>query len=199
MGGKISSDKVTDVRSQLGPLAELAEKMNVAFSIVTHPPKNTSPQAINHFIGSQAFIAAARIGHLCIPEVVEGQETGRVLFADAKRNIGSKMPTLAFRQQTFTMEQGIVAPFVKWEDGPVDITADQAIAATMPSKDRPTEAMKFLNEILPHGEPVSKKKIDEEAAKRGLSQDQLDRAKRRLGNIEATKDGLTGWTWTMKL
>ena len=130
--------------------------------------------------------------------MIDGQETGRVLFADAKRNIGPKMPTLAFRQQTFIMEQGIEAPFVKWENGTVNITADQAIAATLPSKDRPTEAMKFLNEILADGKPMLKKQIEEEAAKRGLSTDQLKRAKDRLPNIKAEKEGMTGpWKWTL--
>ena len=63
MGGKVDSHRATDVRSQLGPLADLAERTDVAFSAITHPAKNAGQRAIDHFIGSQAFIAAARIGH----------------------------------------------------------------------------------------------------------------------------------------
>jgi hypothetical protein len=85
--GKINSHQTTDVRSQLGPLKDLAERMKVAFSTITHPPKAASARAIDHFIGSQAFIAAGRIGHLCIEELDEdGKPTGRVLFAHAKHN-----------------------------------------------------------------------------------------------------------------
>src|SRR5262249_3088807 len=44
MGGKLDSHRVTDVRDQLGPLAELAERTNVALSAGTNPPqKNRAP------------------------------------------------------------------------------------------------------------------------------------------------------------
>ena len=39
MGGKVDSHRATDVRSQLGPLAELAERTDVAFSAITTQPK----------------------------------------------------------------------------------------------------------------------------------------------------------------
>jgi hypothetical protein len=58
--GKTSSSQPTDVRWQLGPLKDFAEQTNVAVSTVTHPAKNPGPRAIDHFIGSQAFIAAGR-------------------------------------------------------------------------------------------------------------------------------------------
>jgi AAA domain len=102
MGGKVDSHRATDVRSQLGPLAELAERTDVAFSAITHPAKNASQRAIDHYIGSQAFIAAARIGHLCVDEMDENdngrrEPTGRMLFANPKNNPHQKMPTLAYR------------------------------------------------------------------------------------------------------
>ena len=76
MGGKLDSHRATDVRSQLGPVAELAERVDIAFSAITHPAKSAGQRAIDHFIGSQAFIAAARIGHLCVEETEEN-ESGR--------------------------------------------------------------------------------------------------------------------------
>ena len=85
MGGKVDSHRATDVRSQLGPLAELAERMDVAFSAITHPAKNAGQRAIDHFIGSQAFIAAARIGHMCIEET-EDERTGQAR-ADRPRTV----------------------------------------------------------------------------------------------------------------
>ena len=65
MGGKMDSHKATEVRSQLGPLKDFAERTNVALSAITHPAKNAGTKAIDHFIGSQAFVAAARVGHAC--------------------------------------------------------------------------------------------------------------------------------------
>src|SRR5262249_32421455 len=105
MGGgrKFDSHRATDVRSQLGPLAELAERPNVAFSAITHPPKNASPRAIDHYIGSQAYIAAARLGHLCVAEMEDDgngrrKPTGRTLFACAKYNIIKRdTPAIAYK------------------------------------------------------------------------------------------------------
>ena len=74
MGGKMDSHKATEVRSQLGPLKDFSERTNVALSAITHPAKNASARAIDHFIGSQAFIAAARIGHACFEEFEEDDE-----------------------------------------------------------------------------------------------------------------------------
>src|SRR5262249_22590022 len=51
-GRGFDSHRATDVRSQLGPLRMLAEKHNIAFSVVTHPSKNPSQRAIDHFLGS---------------------------------------------------------------------------------------------------------------------------------------------------
>ena len=74
MGGKVDSHKTTEVRSQLGPLKDFAESTNVAVSAITHPAKNAGPRAIDHFIGSQAFVAAARIGHACFEEIEVDEE-----------------------------------------------------------------------------------------------------------------------------
>jgi DNA polymerase I-like protein with 3'-5' exonuclease and polymerase domains len=95
------SHRATDVRSQLMPLKRFAEEFGIAISAITHPPKNASTQPLNHFIGSQAFIASARIGHLCIAEMEEDENgnkipTGRRLFTNPKINIAARQPTLAY-------------------------------------------------------------------------------------------------------
>jgi hypothetical protein len=100
LGGKLDSHRATDVRNQLGPLKDLAESSNVAFSAITHPAKRPGPKALDHYIGSQAFIAAPRLGHIAIPEFEEGEDgkprpTGRFLFATPKHNIYVAMPTAA--------------------------------------------------------------------------------------------------------
>jgi putative DNA primase/helicase len=100
--GKIDSHNTTDVRGQLGPLADLAAETNVAFSTITHPPKSNSGKAIDQFIGSQAFIAAARIGHLVQPEMKpsmagDPMPTGHNLFTIAGTN-HQRMETLRYRR-----------------------------------------------------------------------------------------------------
>jgi AAA domain len=58
MGGKVDTHKATDVRSQLGPLADLAERMDVAISAITHPAKNAGPRALRR--ASDTSIVSAR-------------------------------------------------------------------------------------------------------------------------------------------
>jgi DNA polymerase len=203
MGGKVDSHRATDVRGQLGPLADLAERMDVALSAITHPPKHSSQRAIDHFIGSQAFIAAARIGHMAIEEMDEDEHgnrgpTGRSLFTNPKNNVSRKMATLAYRVAEKQLDGGIKAPYVVWEEV-VDITADQAVAAATPTKK--TQAggvVMFLLNTLANG-PVPVAIIEERAAACGLSKDQLDRAKKKMGIVAFKQKGtLEGqWFWAL--
>jgi hypothetical protein len=203
MGHKLDSHRATDVRGQLGPLADLAERADVALSAITHPPKHTSQRAIDHFIGSQAFIAAARIGHMAIEEMDEDEHgnrlpTGRSLFTNPKNNVSRKMSTLAYRIVEKQLDGGIKAAYVTWEEI-VDITADQAVAAAASSKNKePNGATVFLLDILANG-PVPIKLLEERAAVRGFSKDQLDRAKKKLRvaafKAKDVKDGR--WFWAL--
>ena len=204
MGHKLDSHRATDVRGQLGPLADLAERSDVALSAITHPPKHTTQRAIDHFIGSQAFIAAARIGHMSIEEVDEDEHgnrapTGRSLFTNPKNNVSRKMSTLAYRIIEKQLDGGIKAPFVTWEEI-VDITADQAVAASMPSKERgqQSDCIVFLMNTLANG-PVLIATIEEQGAARGFSKDQLDRAKKKMGVVAFKEQGkLDGqWFWAL--
>ena len=128
--------KATEVRSQLGPLKDFAERTNIAVSAITHPAKNASAKAIDHFIGSQAFVAAARIGHACFEEMEVNEETGekmptgRILYTNPKNNAHVRMDTLAFKIESATI---IPEPFfeietshVVWEKEAIKISADEA-------------------------------------------------------------------------
>ena len=202
------SHRATDVRSQLGPLKTLAERTDVAFSAVTHPPKRASQQALDHFIGSQAFIAAARVGHLCVAEMETDDDggnikTGRQLFTNVKPSPGTPMqPTLIYRLDV--VETGydpdgtlITAPVVRWE-GESMLTADEALAAAKPRKGR-SAVQNFLLTILADG-PVLQTTIAERGAKHGFSCDQLWRTKQTLG-IKAFKqrggDFNAPWLWAL--
>src|ERR1700730_71968 len=54
MGGKLDSHRATDVRNQLGPLKDFAERLHIGLSAVTHPAKNAGARALDHYLGSQA-------------------------------------------------------------------------------------------------------------------------------------------------
>jgi putative DNA primase/helicase len=208
MGGKLDSHRATDVRSQLGPLAELAERTDVAFSAITHPAKNAGQRAIDHFIGSQAFIAAARIGHICVDEMEEDENghrepTGRALFANPKNNPHPKMPTLAYKIEQVAIGTDprtgadIKTSSVVWEEA-VDVTADQAIAASKTDKGSQSGAVVYLLDILANG-PVPVSIIEDRATARGFSKDQLKRAKQKM-RVAAFKEAgkIDGrWFWSL--
>jgi DNA polymerase bacteriophage-type len=202
MGGKLDSHRTTDVRGQLGPLAELAERMDIAISAITHPPKHSTQRAIDHFIGSQAFIAAARIGHMAIEEMEEDEQgnrvpTGRSLFTNPKNNVSRKMPTLAYRVVAAQADDIPITKIV-WEEI-VDITADQAVAAASPSKGRDRQGVViFLLDMLTNG-PVPKTTIEERADAHGFSRDQLKYAKKKIGTVAFKEKGKFdgGWFWAL--
>jgi DNA polymerase I-like protein with 3'-5' exonuclease and polymerase domains len=198
---KFDSHRATDVRGQLGPLADLAERMNVALSAITHPPKHATQRSIDHFIGSQAYIAAARIGHLAIEEVDDDKiPTGRSLFANVKNNVSRKMSTLAYRIVEKPLDDGVTTASIIWDEI-VDISADQAIAATAPAHKehgQQSDVIIFLMSLLVDG-PMEMKSIEDKAAERGFSRDQLHRAKRRIGIVAFKQVGMMKghWFWAL--
>jgi putative DNA primase/helicase len=180
MGGKLDSHKATEVRSQLGPLKDLAEETNIAFSAITHPPKASKQSAIDSFIGSQAFVAAARVGHMCIKERNdEDEETGRVLYAHVKYNSSARMPTLAYQVEIIILGLGIDAPRVEWAAETVDLTADQALAASRSTGGNQGKVQAFIWDMLKDG-PVLSKDIDAAARANDFSAKQVRTAKERL-------------------
>jgi putative DNA primase/helicase len=214
MGGQMESHRATEVRSQLGPLKDFAERMNIAISTITHPPKTAGSRALDHFIGSQAFIAACRVGHLCVTEMQENEDgepipTGRILFTNVRNTAyRRKMPTLAYRKEEVVVErigQGfdmreITAPKIIWE-GSVDITAEGAVAAASGNKktDQQPKVQAFLRDLLKDGKQVPQKEVEEAATARGFTDKQLRIAKEKLG-VQAIKekgDMKGGWLWCL--
>jgi DNA polymerase len=202
-GRNFDSHRATDVRSQLTPLSLMAKRSRVTVAAVTHPPKSHSQRALDHFIGSQAFVAAPRCSHVCVEERIEGELSGRRLFMPAKNNHTVAMPGFAYRIEQVRLgwdaELGepIEVGRVAWE-GPVDITADEALAAARPGKEqgRPS-AQEFVKVLLLRG-PITVKELQAHGQKCGLSKDQLRRAREKLGVVTMRRGGLAGggaWWW----
>lgn len=219
MGGKMDAHKVTEVRHQLGPLKDFAERTDVAVSAITHPPKVSSQKAIDQFIGSQAFIAACRIGHVVIPEFdveddeADGRkknvETGRILFALAKHNSSAATPTYAYEIKVVIIGQDPVsgedidAARVVWDPTALGITPNEAVAASAgPPKQTDTPAnqlQNFLCARLRNG-PVSAADIEGEAEAMGFTKNQLEYAKKKLGIVSEKTTGQQGeWIWKIPL
>ena len=202
LGRGLDSHRNSDVRGVLEPLSEMAERLGVAIVSVTHFSKSYAgnvPKALHRFIGSIAFVAAPRIAFA----VLQDQDNSdRRLLLHAKNNLSVPPQGLAFRlRQTIVGApgRGIVASYVDWESEPVDITANEAMAADNSSAkdgDR-REAMQFLAELLAAGR-MPAEEVKNAAAGHMITAATLRGARERLG-VEIKregfgKDGVSYWS-----
>jgi hypothetical protein len=161
--GKIDSHKNADVRSVLGPLSEMAERLRVAILAITHLSKGDG-KAINRVIGSVAFVAAARTAFAVVADP-DDDACLRRLFLQVKNNIATAQSGLAFRLEQREVAPGIIGSAVAWDEThAVTMTVDQALSggAAEGAATAKDEAIQFLTEILAGG-PVDVLDIEAQA------------------------------------
>jgi putative DNA primase/helicase len=194
--GKADSHKNADVRGILEPIAEMAERTGIAVLTVTHfrkPNGGAATKALHKFIGSVAFVAAARAAFVVIEDP---DDRNRRLFLPAKNNLALPPQGLAFRLKEHIIGEDIFTSCVDWEPEPVAMTADEALVAGGKSSLALSEAVDFLQTLLERG-PVSSMQVDAEAREAGVAKATLRRAKDNLG-IKPFKDGMKGgWVWAL--
>lgn len=93
---EMDSWKDNDVREVLHPWATLSQKRNICFIFVAHFGKAKTMKAMHQVMGSQAFIALARLGMACIRAThYAGDENARA-FGAIKQNLGRMRPPLLY-------------------------------------------------------------------------------------------------------
>lgn len=129
--GDTDGRKNTSVRAVLDPVSDMADRTGVAVLTITHFRKEgggeTTKKALHRFIDSIAFVAGPRA---CFALMEDPENPKRRLLLTAKANLTAEPAGLAFSIEEVELERGIKATRVAWEAAHVELTADQAIAAS---------------------------------------------------------------------
>lgn len=211
--GKGDSHKNTDVRQVLEPVSEMATRMRVAVLTITHFSKTgstTTTKALHRFIGSIAFIGAARAGFAVMEDP---DDKGRRLFLHAKNNLAPPPQGLVYRLEervavpTKDDAEAIYASAIVWDDEPVGQTADDVLGTAGGGNGEPTAkegVVEFLRTVLRDG-PLGVDTVEREARSAGLLREgqrvnelkPFRSAKEEL-QIISEKGGFDeGWIWSL--
>lgn len=189
--GKVDSHKNAELRSVLEPLGKMAARQHVTIIANTHLSKASGGSANSRVIGSVAFVNHARAAFIV---TADPEDSGRRLFLPSKTNLGKPRDGLAYRIADAALSgpdrEVIWAPYVKWEDAPVTMSADEAMAANaggVGGKSTLEEAKGLVAELLANGK-VAAKEVKEAADAQMISVATLRRAKSALG-VKVSREG----------
>jgi AAA domain/Bifunctional DNA primase/polymerase, N-terminal len=196
--GRTDTYRNSDVRGVLEPLGDLADRYGVTIIGNTHLSKNGKGSANARVLDSVAMTAHARGVHIVAEDPDNPDER---LFIPSKTNLvkGRKIG-LRFRivEKIVDPVKDIRAGQVEWLDKPVEITADEALAAADSRAKGPSaldHAKDFLRGQLMSG-PKDADEIKSAAAAECVSIATLRRAKEAL-NVVSAKVGFDKWSWSL--
>ena len=193
--GKLDSYRSTDVRATLAPLQELAARWKVAVVAIDHLNKSGGTTALLRVLNSIAFVAAARAVYFIMRD--DDDEDRRLLLA-AKNNLGKIRTGLAFKVIEKLAPPPVfdAYPAIKWEDGAVNMTADEALAAKHDGRasEKLEQAKALLREMLANG-PARQTDVEAKASERQIGAKSLRNAKQALGIVSSRAD--RAWWWRM--
>jgi hypothetical protein len=189
LGGRTDSHRDNEVRSVLAPIGKLAEKYGPAVLAIAHRRKSVGNVADDMALGSRAFTGLARsVWHLSR----DADDATRRLLLPGKNNLAPEADGLAF---CIAGSPGMIW----WENDPVTITADEALAKEHATKDgnhsAMSEAEAWLRDSLSCG-PVKAKEIKDAARRDGIADRTLDRAANSLGVVRGPGSWGGPWVWS---
>jgi len=182
------------IRRAIAPLAELADRLDIAVVVVRHLNKNAGANAMYRGGGSIGIIGAARSGLLIAQDP---NDESVCVLASIKNNLAERPPSLTYRRET--APNGAMR--IVWS-GTSSLTANQLLAIPEDDEKRSAtdQAIAFLEEVLAIGE-VASTAVLKEARQAGIAERTLDRAKQRLGVVANRRGGLGAdgyWCWSLR-
>jgi putative DNA primase/helicase len=200
--GKVDSRSATDVRGILTPLKELAEELHIAVVAIAHfNKKDDIKSALLRVSDSIAYVAAARHVYAVLDDP---ENKDSKLFVKAKNNLAPDKKALRYGMGVKTVGRDkklgvdINAPFIVWHPQHIEITANEAMAASGQPAYARREARDLLLDRLKDG-PARADDILDEAKQEGIAQATLKRAKKELAIRSRKEPGKTdgGWLWEL--
>jgi hypothetical protein len=188
----VNSWRDQDIRRALSPLTALAERTKAAIILVAHLNKAVGLQGLYRVGGSIGLPAAVRTVLLVAPNPDASE---RRVLAGFKNNLGETAPSLGFHIERAANGAGRIV----WE-GPTTHAASQLLATVGETERNALEEAKdFLRTVLGGEEPVAADTVKREAAKAGIADITLRRAREALG-VKVQRRGFgkgATWVWTL--
>lgn len=191
--GAKSGNNEQEVRSVLMPLAKLASEFAVAIVTVMHNSKTAGRSAMHKTIGAVGNAGVARMGWTFVRNPENPDEK---LMLQMKENLG-KFPGIKYTTKTVPVnirgkEVGVAGIDYR---GASAASAENIIMLAEDFKEKSTQpAINFLNTVVLPGTIVDAASLIEQAGAKGISINQLTRARQTMG-ITSFKAGNT-WKWT---
>lgn len=178
---RIDAFKDADVRSVLGPVADMAARHQTAMLGIMHLGKNARDKAIYRMLNSVAFGNAARVVNMLGSD--KDDETIKHLVTE-KHNYSAKPPSLKFQLLPVSFADVPRLTYL----AETEMTSDQLLSAPAKRDDKLPEAIDWLQECLGGG-MVLQSTVKESATKKaGLAWRTVERAKEKL-KVESRRRG----------
>jgi hypothetical protein len=181
------TNKPNDVRAILSGVSQLASDFEMAVLLIRHWTKGDRGKAIYRGSGSIDIIGLARSAIAVAPYP---DDPSLRVMVHVKHNLSSAGASLLFK---FINKVGAAMPVLSWK-GEVSITADELQGSISGDPKALDAAAELIREQIEGGE-FRAKAIKEIAARQGISDRTIDRAKKLLG-VKADK-AATGWHWSL--
>jgi hypothetical protein len=183
MGGDIDTHRNAAVRHVLDPITQLAEEVACCILSITHFNKGSSNQAIHRVMESAAFVNAPRASFGVFEDP---EDPNAVLMLLLKTNM--KKPD-GLRYMIETKDVGrdpktgkpINAPYIKWDNSPVTMTANDVVQVQTERKTPRLDQAKDLIEQELEGGPKSVAEVKGRADAECVTPATLRRALSELG------------------
>lgn len=198
------SNKNAEVRRNLQPLVDLAERLQVTVVGITHFSKGTAGrEPLERVTGSVAFGGLARIVHV-VAKVQDGEGGSKVLFVRAKSNIGIAGDGFEYsiQERDVPAHTHLKASAIVWgaavSGSARDLLTDES---EVHGNDRGAlrDAIEWLNLFLAAGEKPCNE-VKAKARECGIAWRTIERAKKKLG-VKSHASGANGhdgkWSWVL--